>query len=55
MKKTVIRTRVYNCFKFFAGRVTVDDLNRKYRAPDSCLLWDASIAKGEGFVAYTQR
>jgi len=44
MKKTVIRTGVYDRFKSFAGRVIVNELNGKYRAPDSSLFGNASIA-----------
>ena len=55
VKEAIIRPGIYDRFESFAGRVIVDDLNRQYGAPDSRLVWHASIAYGKGFVAYAQR
>lgn len=47
VKQTVVRAGVENRLETLAGGVIVDDLNRKYRAPNQGLLWDARITEGK--------
>ncbi len=47
VKQTVVRAGVEDRFETLAGGMIVDDLNRKYRAPNQGLLWDTRITEGK--------
>src|SRR5688500_7000457 len=55
VKKAVIGTSIDDRFEPWTLGVVVDDLDRQDRAPDTGLLWNAPVAKREGFVRYAQR
>ena len=46
VKQTVVRAGVENRFEPLAGGMIVDDLNRKYRAPNQGLLGTPGLRKG---------